>query len=105
MEKKRIQETAFADERFTKHNLFRQNKETVFVLNLKPDQELPPHKHPNRHLYIMGFEGEGQFMIDGDRYDCAAGDTFSIAADEDFGVKNVSDGNFRAYAVMVKQSE
>lgn len=105
MEQKRIQDTAFDDERFTKHNLFRQHNETVFVLNLKPHQELPAHKHPNRNLYIIGFEGEGQFMIDGDIYDCKAGDAFSISADEDFGVRNESDENFRAYAVMVKQSE
>lgn len=104
MEQKRIQDTPFNEDRFTKNDLFKKKSETVFVLNLKPGQELPPHKHPKRNLYIIGFEGEGTFNIDGDDYSCKTGDVFSISPEEDFGVKNESNGDFRAYACMMKQS-
>lgn len=104
MERKQIQDAPFDDKKFTKYDLFKENDETVFVLNLKPGQELPPHKHPERNLYLLGYEGEGEFVIDGEKHRCKKGDIFAVSPEEEFGVVNHSDGNFTVYAFMSKQT-
>lgn len=100
--KKTMEEAPFNEQRFSKYDLFREKSETVFVLRLKPNQTMPVHKHPGQNLYLLGFEGEGIFIINDEKHACKQGDVFSIKQDEEFGVLNESAENFTAFAVMSK---
>lgn len=102
MVKKNIDEAPFNEKRFSKYDLFREKSETVFVLRLKPNQTMPVHKHPRYNLYVLGYEGEALFLINGEQHVCMQGDVFSIQPDDEFGVINESDHDFTAFAIMSK---
>lgn len=101
--KKSIEEIQFNDERFSMDHLFKTDSEKVFVLSLKPSQSMPVHKHPGHNLYVLGFEGEGEFLINGETHMCQKGDVFSITPDDEFGVDNNSKTDFRVYCILSKQ--
>ncbi|WP_165820847.1 cupin domain-containing protein [Pueribacillus theae] len=103
MQRKKMNDLPFNEEKFLMHNLFREKNETVFVLNFKPGQEMPVHKHPG-NLYLLGCEGEGVFIINGVHHPCKKGYVFQIEPDEEFGAVNNSEENFSVYAVMSKRS-
>lgn len=100
--KKSIEEIKFNEERFSMEHLFKTESEKVFVLSLKPSQSMPVHKHPGYHLYVLGYEGEGNFLINGEVHTCRKGDVFRVEPDDEFGVENNSNANFRVYCVMSK---
>ncbi|MFA8438592.1 cupin domain-containing protein [Pueribacillus sp. YX66] len=102
--KKSVLEAPFNEKSFSMHHLFKSDSEKVFVVSLKPNQTLPSHKHPEHNLYVLGYEGEAEFVINGVTHSCKQGDVFYLEPDDEFGIENNSDGNFRVYCVMSKRS-
>lgn len=103
MEKKSIREAqTFGEEKFTKNMLYQTDTHHAFVLNFKPGQELPAHKHPGRELYLLVIEGEGTLTIDGTPAAIVQGDAVQCMGDELFAFKNTSNGNTSLYVVLGK---
>ncbi len=100
--KKSLEEIQYKDAGFSMDHLFKSKSEKVFVLSLKPNQTMPVHKHPGHNLYLLGYGGEGSFLINGETHTCKQGDVFSVGPDDEFGVNNDSNDNFRVFAIMSK---
>lgn len=102
--KKSVQDAPFNEERFSMHHLFKSNSEKVFVISFKPNQSMPGHKHPGHNLYLLGYEGEGNFLINGETHPCKQGDVYYVEPDDELGVENDSDSDFRVYCVLSKRN-
>ena len=60
MERGSIQAAMQFDEtRFTKINIIKTKRSVAFMLNFLQGQEMKPHNHPNRELYLHFVDGEG----------------------------------------------
>ena len=105
MLRKSVEEAPFNEKGFSLHHLFRDENERVFVISFKPNQVMPAHKHPGYHLYLLGYEGEGTFIINGVTHVCQKGDVFKLEPEDEIGIENDRDREFRVYCVMNKISE
>lgn len=106
MEIKKIAENKqFNEERFTKIDMIKTRRSVAFVLNFLPGQEMRPHTHPDRELYLHVIEGEGTLSIDGREIEVNEGDVIYCEADEEIGFVNTSEGKVSIYATMMKLSE
>ena len=103
MEKGSIQEAIKFDEsRFTKINIIKTKRSVAFMLNFLPGQDMKPHNHPERELYLHVVEGRGIISIDGEDSEVKVGDIILCGAEEQIGFKNNSDNNVSIYATMTK---
>lgn len=106
MEIKKIAEAKqFNEERFTKIDMIKTRRSVAFVLNFLPGQEMRPHTHPDRELYLHVIEGEGTLSIDGREIEVNEGDVIYCEADEEIGFVNTSERKVSIYATMMKLSE
>lgn len=104
MEKKNIQNYIETnDERFTKRVIFTQENSTVFILNFKPGQTLPKHKHPGTTLQLLVLQGEGSFSIDGKEVGVKTNDVISISGDEELAFTNNGSTDVCLYVTMAKR--
>jgi quercetin dioxygenase-like cupin family protein len=75
MQKEPIQTAMQFDEtRFTKINIIKTKRSVAFMLNFLPGQEMKPHNHPNRELYLYVVDGKGILAMDGEDLEVKVGD-------------------------------
>src|SRR5699024_4834103 len=85
-----IEAKQFDEKRFTKINVIKTDRSVAVVLNFLPGQEMKPHNHPDRELYLYVVDGEGTFILDGADLAVKQGDVVSCTAEEQIGFKNTS---------------
>jgi len=95
----------FSDERFTKRVIYKKDESTAFVLNFKPGQELPAHKHPGTGLYLLVLQGGGTLTVDGTNTEINKDDVIFCDGDETFSFKNTRDEQTSFYVVLNKIPE
>jgi len=106
MEKESIQVAVQFDEnRFTKVNMIKTKRSVAFMLNFLPGQEMKPHNHPDRELYLYVVNGEGVLSINGEELKIRIGDVIRCGPEEQIGFINNSDHNVSMYATMTKLTE
>ena len=84
-------EQTFSEERFTKQELFSDKNHTVFVLNFRPGQALPSHRHPGKVVFLLVLQGHGDCHIDHETFSLSEGDFLHLDADNALGFTNNSD--------------
>ena len=91
MEQKSILDAIeYSEERFTKRILYKKGKNTTFMLNFQPGQELPTHAHPGSDLFLMVIKGKGTLVINGQETEINVNDVIYAEGDEQFAFKNTS---------------
>lgn len=103
MKKENLQEfIEYNEARFTKRVIFKEDESTVFVLNFKPGQTLPTHKHPGTNVYLLVLEGEGTLIIDGQNHSIGKHNTVLCTGEEEFAFENNSSSNVSLYVMLNK---
>lgn len=92
----------FNEERFTKIDIIKTRRSVAFVLNFLPGQDMRPHNHPDRELYLQVLQGTGTLSIDGKNIEVKEGDVIYCEAEEMIGFLNSSDEKVSIYATMTK---
>ncbi|WP_117169609.1 cupin domain-containing protein [Paraliobacillus sediminis] len=90
----------FTEEKLTKRVIIKEGKTTVFILNFKPGQSLPAHKHPGSNVQLLVLEGNGEFNIDGETVVVEKNDTVFIGGDEELAFLNTGTKNVSLYVVL-----
>lgn len=83
----------FSADRLTKRVIYQKDGSVIFVLNFKPGQELPPHKHPGTQVYVYVLQGGGTVIADEQQSKVSAGDVIHCHGDELFSYKNTSESD------------
>lgn len=103
MKKQNLNEyVEFKNERFTKRIIFKEGESTTFVLNFKPGQSLPTHKHPGTNVYLLVLQGEGIFTIDGKEVPAQKDDVLVCDGNEEFSFNNSGSSNVSLYVMLNK---
>lgn len=90
MDIKNINESiVFKDNTLTKRVLYATNDILTFVLNLKPGQQLPVHRHENSSLILIVLEGTGQIKINDEVEKLAKGAVVYAKGEDDFSIPEV----------------
>jgi quercetin dioxygenase-like cupin family protein len=92
----------YSEKAFTKKDIFNENKALVFTLNLKPGQDIHPHKHGESGLIIHVLTGMGLLTIDDKSKEIKAGDVIYCDGQELFSLKNISEENLCCFSVLTK---
>lgn len=92
----------YSEAKFTKNDILNENKALAFTLNLKPGQEVPPHKHGESGLIIHILTGTGLLTADDKSKEVKVGDVIYCAGQELFSLKNISEENMCCFAVLTK---
>ncbi|WP_226037047.1 cupin domain-containing protein [Aquibacillus saliphilus] len=92
----------FSEERFTKRVVFKEGQSTVFLLNFKPGQSLPAHKHPGTNVYLQLLQGEGTFTFDGEKVAVTKDDILVAGGDEELSFANDGSSNVSLYVMLNK---
>lgn len=101
MKKNNINEfVEFAEEKLTKRVILKEGKMTVFILNFKPGQSLPAHKHPGSNVQLLVLNGNGTFNIDGKDVEVVKEDTIFITGDEELAFSNTGSENVSLYVML-----
>lgn len=95
----------FSDERFTKRVIYKKEESTAFVLNFKPGQELPAHKHPGTGLYLFVLQGGGTLTVDGTATEISKDDVIYCEGNETFSFKNTTEEETSFYVMLNKIPE
>lgn len=103
MEKKSLQAVReFGEEKLTKRVLFQKGESVAFVLNFKPGQTLPPHKHPGSAVFVLVVEGAGTATVDGEQTEVVRDDSFCVDGNGQFSFENTGSEPARLYVVLSK---
>lgn len=92
----------FDEARFTKVDIIKTRESSAFMLNFLPGQDLKPHTHPDRELYLLVVNGEIEISIDEEVATYKAGDVLLCEDNEKIGLINHSDDPVSVYATMTK---
>lgn len=92
----------FKEDRFTKIDIIKHKHSTVFLLNFLPNQDMRPHNHPGRELYLLVIEGNGTFSIDGKDLEVNEGDIIYCNPEDQLGFTNTGGKPVSIYATMTK---
>lgn len=92
----------YSDERFVKKDMINEEKALMFMLNLKPGQEIPPHTHGESGLIIYVVSGSGILSISNKTEKITAGDAIYCSGNELFSMKNTSEENLSCFASLTK---
>lgn len=92
----------FNEDRFTKVDIIKRRRSSVFLLNFLPDQHMKPHNHPNRELYLYVLEGNGTLLIDVEKVEVQQGDVIYCDPEEQIGFTNTSENKVTIYATLTK---
>ena len=92
----------YSEAGFTKKDILNENKALAFTLNIKPGQEVPPHRHGESGLIIHVLVGTGLLTVDDKTKEVKAGDVIYCAGQELFSLKNISEENMCCFAVLTK---
>ncbi|MFK4996670.1 cupin domain-containing protein [Bacillus sp. N9] len=94
----------FNEGRLVRTQLFQEGKTTAYVLNFLPGQTLPPHPHPDSHVYLYVIEGEGRCTIDDQQYDIAENDVIHAVDKQHVSIENMGDTPLSIYVVQAHES-
>ncbi len=81
----------FHDKTFTKRILTANSHILCFVLNLKPGQALPVHKHENASLVMHVLSGSGEIQINDEVEKLVKGSVVSAKGEDDFSIPTVNE--------------
>jgi quercetin dioxygenase-like cupin family protein len=90
----------YSNDRFTKRVMFKEDRTAVFILNFKPGQLLPAHKHPGANLQLLVLAGSGTFTIDGKDIHVEKNDVIFINGEAEVAFVNDGDENVSLYATL-----
>lgn len=103
MEKKSIKSAIEYNElKFTKRIVFKNEENTVFVLNFLPGQQLPSHKHPGAEVYILVLTGNGVFTIERETIPVKENDVILSTDDEELAFENNGSEPVSLYVMINK---
>ena len=80
----------FRDESLTKRILFADKNVLTFVLNLKPGQSVPMHRHETSTLVLTVLGGAGEIAVNREKSAVREGDFLTVGGEDDFGVPTVT---------------
>jgi quercetin dioxygenase-like cupin family protein len=90
MEAKDIRDSIiFNDSTFTKRTLYATDDVLSFVLNMRPGQVLPIHKHENSTLILHVLSGSGEVRINDEIGKLEAGIVLHAKGEDDFSIPAV----------------
>ena len=92
----------YDESRFTKVDIIKNRRSSVFYLNFLPKQHMKPHTHPGRELYLHVIEGRGTLFIDADEIEIETGDVIYCDPDEKVGFTNTGPDPVTIYGTMTK---
>jgi quercetin dioxygenase-like cupin family protein len=92
----------YSERGFTKKDILNENKALAFTLNLKPGQDVHPHRHGESALIIHVLTGVGVLTGDDTSKEVKAGDVIYCDGQELFSLKNISEENMSCFAVLTK---
>lgn len=93
----------YSETGFTKKDILKEQKALAFTLNLKPGQEVPPHRHGDSGLILHVLTGVGILSVDNDLRDVKVGDVIYCDGQELFSLKNTStQENMCCFGVLTK---
>lgn len=92
----------FSDEKFTKRVVFKEKEATAFVLNFKPGQVLPAHKHPGSIVFLQMLDGEGLFTFDKKEVAAEKHNVLSAEGNEEISFTNNGAENASLYVTLTK---
>jgi quercetin dioxygenase-like cupin family protein len=92
----------YSDDRFVKKDMINEEKALLFMLNLKPGQEVPPHTHGESGLIIHVLSGSGILNINNKAENITVGDIIYCSGNELFSMKNTSEENLCCFACLTK---
>ncbi|MCJ8010065.1 cupin domain-containing protein [Lederbergia wuyishanensis] len=104
MIKKAEEAQSVNEARFTKNIIFNEGKSTVFILNFLPGQALPPHPHPNAHVYLYVMEGNGICTIDDEKHDITVKDIIHCENKQVLSIENTGSERLSIYVVLARES-
>lgn len=81
----------FSDKTFTKRTLFVTKDVLCFILNMKPGQTLPVHKHENSSLIFIVLSGAGEVRVNDDIVRITQGSAAYVKGQDDFSIPTVSE--------------
>ncbi|MDP4093611.1 MAG: cupin domain-containing protein [Bacillota bacterium] len=81
----------FNQDSFTKRILYVDKNVLSFVLNFKPGQTLPVHKHENSTVAVNVLSGNGQIKINQEVADIQAGSFICAEGQDEFSVPLVNE--------------
>jgi mannose-6-phosphate isomerase-like protein (cupin superfamily) len=103
MEQKHLSDfQEFSENNFTKRVVYKKGESVVFVLNFKPGQELPSHKHLGTQVFLSVLEGSGTINTDGKETLINKDDLINVGGDEQFSFKNTGESNLSLYVILSK---
>ena len=91
--------------RLTKQVIYKEEKSQAFVLNLIPGQKLPPHNHPNAHVYLLVIEGGGMCGIDDQLFNIHERDAIHCGDKQMLAIENTSDKNLSLYVILTREAK
>jgi quercetin dioxygenase-like cupin family protein len=92
----------YSDDRFVKKDMINEEKALLFMLNLKPGQEVPPHAHGESGLIIHVLSGSGTLNINNKSEHITVGDIIYCSGNELFSMKNTSEEKLSCFASLTK---
>ncbi len=95
----------FNENRFTKIDMVKTSSSVAFMLNFLPGQQMKPHNHPHRELYLHVLLGEGVLLVDDEDVSVKQGDIIYCLPEEKIGFINTSEKKVSIYATMNKISQ
>lgn len=92
----------YSEKGFTKKDILNEDKALAFTLNLKPGQDVHPHRHGESGLIIHVLAGVGVLTVDDKSKEVKTGDVIYCEGQELFSLKNISEENMCCFAVLTK---
>ncbi len=90
MDNRKIQDSiVFSDKSFTKRIIYDMKDVLVFVLNFKPGQELPVHKHETSKVVYKVLSGSGEIKINDSVEKVEEGTIGYVSGEDDFSIPKV----------------
>ncbi|MFD1708871.1 cupin domain-containing protein [Siminovitchia sediminis] len=92
----------FHEDRFVRKNLFQEGKTTAFLLNFLPGQTIPPHPHPNAHIYLTVIQGKGTCTIGEKEFFMSQNDMIHCTDEQMLSIENTGNEPLSILCVMAK---
>lgn len=81
----------FGDKTLTKRIVYSDKQVLSFILNIKPGQTLPVHKHENSTLVAIVLSGKGELKINQETENIEKGTIITAKGDDDFSIPRVDE--------------
>lgn len=92
----------YSEKGFTKKDILSEDKALAFTLNLKPGQNVHPHRHGESGLIIHVLTGLGILTADDISKEVKTGDVIYCKGQELFSLKNTLEENLSCFAILTK---